>query len=379
MKAAVIGAGMMGSAVAWDLARSDDIDELTVADLREDRLNLIREKASRRVKTERIDVLDARALKRFLEGCDVAVSALPHGTVHPVDVIAVNVGAKLVNIAFEDEQMALRERAKKSGAVLIPGCGVAPGLSNILVAEGARIMDSAVEGHIFVGGLPQKPLPPLSYRLVFSVKGLVREYLTARIIRRGKVLSVKPFEDIQRVRFPKPVGVVEAFFTDGLGSSIYTLSHLRELDERTLRWPGHAEKIKFLIDAGFFSNEVVETESGRIAPVDLSSAVLQKLLTRGDPRDLTVMRVEVLGSREGRKAKVVFDLVDFYDEKSGLTSMGRTTGFTAAVVARMVGRHEIQEKGVLPPETALDRRQVKQLLSELAGKGVVVKRRIVHL
>jgi len=379
MKIAVIGAGMMGSAVAWDLARLDDVDELKVADVSQKRLDSIRAKASRTVETERIDVLNAPELQRFLEGCDVAISALPHGAVHPADVIAVRMGARMVNIAFEDEQMALDKRAKQNGAVLIPGCGVAPGLSNILVAEGARVLDSAVEGHIFVGGLPQRPLPPLSYRLVFSVKGLIREYLTARVIRRGRVRSVKPFEDIQRVHFPRPIGVLEAFLTDGLGSSIYTLNHLRELDERTLRWPGHAEKIKFLIDAGFFESEVIETEKGKMAPVDMSSAVLQKLLTRGDPRDMTVMRVEVVGSKNGRKAKVVFDLVDFYDEKNGITSMGRTTGFTAAVVARMVGRREISRTGVLPPETTLDERRVKQLLSELARKGVVVRRRIVRL
>src|SRR5208282_5599081 len=176
---------MMGSAIAWDLARSEDVDQVKVADVSQQRLDAVKKRLGDRVSVHRLDVLDRAQLKRFLEGCDVAVSALPHGTVHSADVAAIQAGAKLVNIAFEDEQMALDASAKKSGATLVPGCGLAPGLSSILVAEGARSLDEASEGHVFVGGLPQKPLPPLSYKLVFSVKGLVREYLTARVIRGG--------------------------------------------------------------------------------------------------------------------------------------------------------------------------------------------------
>jgi saccharopine dehydrogenase-like NADP-dependent oxidoreductase len=302
----------------------------------------------------------------------VAVSALPHGAVHPADVAAVQTGAKLVNLAFEDEQMALDGSAKKSGATLVPGCGLAPGLSSILVAEGARRLDEAREGHVFVGGLPQKPLPPLSYRLVFSVKGLVREYLTARVIRDGVITSVKPFSDIERVRLPK-VGKLEAFYTDGLGSSLFTLTRLKELDERTLRWPGHADKIRFLIDAGFFSDEKLIVDGTEVSPVDVSSAVLQKVLSKGGPEDLTVMRVEVVGTSRGRRAKIVFDLLDRYDETNRITSMGRTTGFTAAIVARMLGRGDVPGSGVLGPEVALDEGCVRRLTSELASKGVAIR------
>ena len=363
---------MMGSAIAWDLARSEDVDQVKVADVSQQRLDAVKKRLGDRVSVHRLDVLDRAQLKRFLEGCDVAVSALPHGTVHSADVAAIQAGAKLVNIAFEDEQMALDASAKKSGATLVPGCGLAPGLSSILVAEGARSLDEASEGHVFVGGLPQKPLPPLSYKLVFSVKGLVREYLTARVIRGGKIASVDPFADVERVRFPG-VGTLEAFFTDGLGSSLFTLTNLKELDERTLRWPGHADKIRFLIDAGFFSDEKLTVAGGEVSPVEVSSAILQKILTRGGPEDLTIMRVEVDGTSRGRRASVIFDLLDYYDETNGITSMGRTTGFTAAIVARMLGRGDLSGTGVLAPEIALDERCVQRLISELDSKGVKVR------
>ena len=372
MKTAVIGVGMMGSSIAWDLARSDDVDELRAADVSQKRLDALKERLGERVSVRRVDVLDPAQVRRFLEGCDVAISALPHGTVHAADIAAVQSGAKLVNIAFEDEQMALDRTARKNGAVMIPGCGLAPGLSNILVAEGERRLDEATEGHIYVGGLPQNPLPPLSYRLVFSVKGLVREYLSARVISGGVSKSVTPFEEVERVTFPK-VGELEAFFTDGLGSSLFTLTNLEELDERTLRWPGHAAKVKFLIDAGFFSDSKMTTDGMTFSPVEVSSAILQKTLSRGDPEDLTVMRVRVVGKSHGRKAEITFELLDYYDEVNGITSMGRTTGFTAAIVARMLGRGEIPGSGVLPPELVLTGKNVRKLLAELATKGVRVR------
>lgn len=375
MKIAVIGAGMMGSAAAWDLSRSKDVGEVRVADLDEHRLAAVKEKAG--AVTTKMDVTDPAKVKAFLHGADAAISALPHGVVHPVDLAAADCGARLVNTAFEDEQMDLDGRARRRGSVLMPGCGVAPGLSNILVAEGMRSMERADEGHIYVGGLPQHPEPPLSYRLVFSVKGLIREYTSARIVRDSRVVSVQPFGDVEKVRFRDPIGSLEAFLTDGLGSSIFSLKGLKQLDERTLRYPGHAERIKFLLDAGFFSQDAVQVGNASVAPVDVSAAVLQRVLSEGDPRDVTVMRVVVLGTRRSKKVETIFELVDYYDEENAVTSMGRTTGFTAAIVARMLGRGEIEGRGVLPPETALGARHVRKLLSELTSKGVVVTKKTV--
>lgn len=375
MKLAVIGAGMMGSAAAWDLARSEDVDEVRVADISAEKLTALKARLGDTCVTRRIDVTNGESLRRFLKGTDAAVSALPHGAVHPADVAAVECGAKLVNIAFEDEQMALDGRAKETGAVLIPGCGVAPGLSNILVAHGARELEEPLEGHIYVGGLPQRPEGPLSYHLVFSVKGLIREYLTARIVRAGKVVSVEPFAEVESVRFRKPLGTLEAFFTDGLGSSVYSLRWLKQLDERTLRYPGHAQRVKFLMEAGFFSEGSVRVGHSRVSPVEVSGAVLERLLTRGDPRDLTVLRVMVSGRDGGRTRTVTFELLDYFDERHGISSMGRTTAFTAAIVARMLGRGELQAKGVVPPETGLEREHVRTLLRELGSRGVVVRRK----
>ena len=375
MRVAVIGAGMMGSTIAWDLARSEDVDSVLVGDIDEFRLEELGHRCGKKLKTERLDATNPSSLRGFMRGHDVIVSALPHGSVHPVDLTAVMAGVKMVNIAFEDEQMELDDIARKNESLLIPGAGLAPGLSAILAAEGARDLGIPEEGHILVGGLPQKPEPPLNYRLLFSVKGLIREYLSARIIRGRRVVNVVPFDVIEHHRFPKPIGLLEAFYTDGLGSALYTMRDFSILDEKTLRWPGHGEKIKFLIDCGFFSEEPIMTGGGSVVPVDFTSQLLFKVLSRGDPKDLTVMRVDVLGSRDGGRARVRYEMIDYYDDEYGITSMGRTTGFTAAIIARMVGRGELVGRGVRGPESILDGRMVAGLLQQLASKGVKIVRR----
>jgi lysine 6-dehydrogenase len=370
MKVAVLGSGLMGSVIGWDLARSEKVDEVVVADIDASRLEKVRRKTRRRKLS--VEVLDLRDKKRtvsFLKRFDVAVSALPHGIVHLSDVAAVEAGAKMVNIAFEDEQMALDGQARKTGSILIPGCGVAPGLGGVLLANGLKKIGGGDEGHILVGGLPQKPIPPFGYRLVFSIVGLLREYTDeARVVRKGKLVKVMPFSTVESFEFPPPVGKLEGFCTDGLASLVYTMKGMRVLDEITLRWPGHAERMNLLMESGYFSKEKVRAGDAEVSPMEVTYAVLGKKLSEGDPRDMTVMRVIA----KGRGKSVVYDMVDRYDEKNGVTSMGKTTGYTASIVAQMVGAGEIRAQGVVPPEEAIRGTRVDDLLSELERRGVSI-------
>ncbi|MDG6901292.1 MAG: saccharopine dehydrogenase NADP-binding domain-containing protein [Nitrososphaerota archaeon] len=374
MKVGVLGSGMMGSVIAWDLARSPDVDSVVVADMNEERLAALQKRVgARKLSTVKLDLRDETGTIEFMRGFDVVSSALPHGTVNPVDSAAAKSGVKLVDIAFEDPQMALEEAALRSNALLVPGCGVAPGLGGILLAHGVRSQKGADEGHILVGGLPQKPVPPFDYRLVFSVVGLLREYIEeARVLRKGRMVKVMPFSTVEKVRFPQPVGTLEAFCTDGLASLVYTMSDMRVMDEKTLRWPGHAEKMNLLLESGYFSREKVKVEGGEASPLEVSYAVLGRKLQEGGPEDMTVMRVEATGRRSG----ITFDLVDKYDRVDGVTSMGRTTGYTCSIVTQMVGSGEIGGKGVVPPENAVTGPRVGKLLAELAKRGVrVVEKR----
>jgi len=372
VKAAVLGSGLMGSVVGWDLARSEAVDSVVVADIDEERLATLKRKApGKKLAVEKLDIKDRPRVVGFLKRFDVAASALPHGIVHHSDIAATQAGAKMVNIAFEDEQMGLDDAARKSGALLVPGCGVAPGLGGILLAHALESIGGGDEGHILVGGLPQKPQPPFGYKLVFSVVGLLREYTDdARVFRDGKLVKVRPFSTVESVEFPQPIGWLEAFCTDGLASLVYTMKGMRILDEKTLRWPGHAERMGLLLDSGFFSKEKVEVGGTEVAPLEVSWAVLGKKLSEGDPLDMTVMRVIA----KGKKGEAVYDMVDKYDEGNSVTSMGKTTGYTASIVTQMVGSGEVAGTGVVPPEKAVTGKKVVELLSELEKRGVKIVR-----
>ena len=187
MRTAVLGSGLMGLVIGWDLARSDDVDEVVVADIDGERLDQLKRRSpGNKLSGEVLDIRDRPRDVSFLRRFDVAASALPHGIVHLSDVAAVEAGTKMVNIAFEDAQMELDGAARKSGSLLVPGCGLAPGLGGILLAHALAELGGGDEGHILVGGLPQKPVPPFGYRLVFSVVGLLREYIEdARVVRGG--------------------------------------------------------------------------------------------------------------------------------------------------------------------------------------------------
>ena len=358
----------MGSVIGWDLARSEDVDQVVVADIDRERLDQVKKRSpGKKLSVEPLDIKDRPKVVSFLRRFDVAASALPHGIVHHSDVAAAEAGAKMVNIAFEDAQMELDGSAKKSGALLVPGCGVAPGLGGILLAHALEELGGGDEGHILVGGLPQKPVPPFDYRLVFSVVGLLREYIEdARVVREGRLVKVRPFSEVGTYEFPPPVGRLEGFPTDGLATLVYTMKGMKTLDEITLRWPGHAAKMNLLMESGYFAREKVRAGGVEVSPLDLSWAVLGKKLAEGDPRDLTVMRV----TAGGRKGKVVYEMTDRYDEKNQVSSMGKTTGYTASIVAQMVGKGTIGGKGVIPPELAVAGKSADLLVSELGKRGV---------
>ena len=368
MKAAVLGSGLMGSVIGWDLARSGDVDEGVVADIDREWLDRLKRRSpGKKLSVELLDIRDRHEVVSFLRRFDVAASALPHGIVHLSDVAAAEAGAKMVNIAFEDAQMELDGAARWSGALLVPWCGLAPGLGGILLAHALSELGGGDEGHILVGGLPQKPAPPFGYRLVFSIVGLLREYIEdARVVRGGRLVRVKPFSAVETYDFPPPIGKLEGFPTDGLATLVYTMKGMKTLDEITLRWPGHAEKMNLLMESGYFSPEKVKAGGAEVSPLEVSWAVLGKKLAEGDPLDVTVMRV----TAKGKKGEIVYDMVDRYDEKNQVSSMGKTTGYTASIVTQMVGKGAIGGKGVIPPEKAVAGKDVDLLIAELGKRGV---------
>ena len=374
MKVLVLGCGMMGAATALDMVKSDEVSKVVVADYDNTKSkNVVAQLKSDKASSRWTDVRDIQATKKLMKGFDVAVCALPEGLNVFASRAAIGAGLHLVDLAYGQELAKLDAAAKRAGVTILVDCGVAPGMTNILAAYGASMMDEVDDIRIVCGGLPQKPVPPLGYRIVWSTSGLVNMYCgKARIVRDGKIVEVDAMSDLETIQFPG-FGKLEAFTTDGLSTLLATMKgRVRNMVEKTARYPGHAEKILAMRDSGLFSTEPVEVDGLKVVPRKVAVAVLDKALRIGDERDVTVLRVDVVGKKDGKGVKRSFVMVDRFDEDQGVTSMARTTGYTAAIVARMVARGEIEERGVIPPETAVVK-VFERFRSELEDRGIRIR------
>lgn len=374
MRTLVLGSGMMGAAIAQDMADSDEVSEVVLADFDKKRADgVVTRLRSGKVSARRLDVKDVQATKKLMKGFDVAACALPEGLNTYASKAAIGAKVHVVDLAYGDRQLEFDGPAKKAGITIVLDCGVAPGMTNILASHGAGLMDEVDDIRIVCGGLPQKPLPPLGYRITWSTWGLINMYCgKARIVRNGRIVEVDAMSDLERIEFPG-MGELEAFTTDGLSTLLVTMKgKVRNMVEKTARYPGHAEKILAMRDLGLFDTNPVDVGGVKVVPRNMAVSVLDKTLRRGDERDVTVLRVDVAGKKDGKDVGRSFVMVDRFDEERGVTSMARTTGYTAAIVARMVARGEIREKGVLPPETAVGK-VFERFVSELEDREVRIQ------
>jgi len=370
----VLGSGMMGAAIAQDMADSDEVSDVVLADFDKKKAEgVVACLRCDKVTSKRLDVKDVQATKKLMKGFDVAVCALPEGLNTYASKAAIGAKVHVVDLAYGHRQLEFDGAAKKAGITIVLDCGVAPGMTNILAAHGASLMDDVDDISIVCGGLPQKPLPPLGYRITWSTWGLINMYCgKARIVRDEKIVEVDAMSDLERIEFPG-MGELEAFTTDGLSTLLLTMKgKVRNMVEKTARYPGHAEKIMAMRDLGLFDTSPVDVGGVKVVPRNMAVSVLDKTLRRGDERDVTVLRVDVAGKKDGKDVERSFVMVDRFDEERGVTSMARTTGYTAAIVARMVARGEISEKGVVPPETAVGK-AFKSFLSELKERGIKIQ------
>jgi lysine 6-dehydrogenase len=361
----VLGAGRQGLAIAFDLAKFCQAKEVVVADndaavaaTGARRVNSLVRK--RIVRARQADAGSAVSLARLFRGMDCVVSAVPYHFNYGVAQAAIKSGCHFCDLGGNTgvvlKELTLDSRAKKSGVTLVPDTGLMPGMGNTLAVHAIKKLDQPREVHIRCGGLPQKPRPPLNYKLVFSVEGLINEYFgTAYIIRNGKTASIPTFSELEQIEFPQPVGKCEAFVTSGGTSTCpWTLEGVvREYDYKTVRYPGHYEKIRTLLELGFFDQEPVKVRSGRVIPRQLSHELITRKIDFPRDKDLIVLRVTAAGKLAGRETRVTYDLIDFQDDKTGFSAMERTTGFPAAIVAHHLAQGKAP-KGAIPLELAVN-------------------------
>jgi len=371
VKAIVLGAGRVGTAMALDLA-TDEQFAVRVADRDAARLAELETRSG--IPGERVDFSLPSTVGRAVADADIVVSAVPGFLGHRTLQAIIEAGKPVVDIAFfPEDPFTLDEFARGRGVTAIVDCGVAPGLSNLLVGLAARDLDVTERVAIYVGGLPADPKPPYEYRAVFSPIDVIEEYTRpARIVVNGELETREALSEIEEFAFAG-IGNLEAFNTDGLRTLMKTIS-CPNMVEKTLRYPGHAEKMKLLRDTGLFSSEPIDVGDQEVRPIDVATALLFPLwqLAEGE-EDLTVLRIVVEGIKEGYSIRRTFDLVDRFDRQTGTTSMARTTGYTATMAIRLLAEGRIHALGVLAPEMlASDQSNVDFMLAGLRERGIEV-------
>jgi saccharopine dehydrogenase-like NADP-dependent oxidoreductase len=367
----VLGAGMVGAAIARDLAEAAEL-RVDVADRRTESLERVVGQAP--LGKVRADLGDPGAVSRLVADYDLVVGALPSVIGFETVRTVIEAGRDLVDISFMPENaLELDELARGRGVTAVVDCGVAPGLSNMMCGAAAERLDPCESVEIYVGGLPVERHWPFDYKAGFAPWDVLEEYTRpARLVEHGQVVVKEPLSEPELLEFPG-VGTLEAFNTDGLRSLARTIP-APFMKEKTLRWPGHAELMRVLRDTGFFSLDVLDVGGQKVRPRDVTAALLFPKWTFDEGEaDLTVMRVRVGGREKKSGDRVVhaWDYVDRFHEGTGLRSMSRSTGYVAASVARLVSRGGFRRPGVHPPETlgALPG-LLEGVLADLAARGV---------
>jgi len=343
MKIAVLGAGMVGRAIAADLAQQHTV---TSFDISQPNLELLQQ-AAPEVETRQADLNDYAHYNTLFAPYELVVTAVPGFMGYAVLEAAIRAGKNIVDISFFPEDvLALDALAREQGVTVITDCGVAPGMNNFIIGRYNEEM-AIKEALIYVGGLPQDPQPPFLYKAPFSPIDVIEEYTRpARLVENGEVVVRPALSERELLSFDG-VGELEAFNTDGLRSLLFTMKHIPDMKEKTLRYPGHIDLIVALQTAGFFNTDAVKVSGQTIRPLDFSAAFLidQWKLQPGE-QELTVMKVIV----KSESQTVIYELLDKYDEASQTSSMARSTGYTCTAAVNLIANGLFTEKGVYPPE-----------------------------
>jgi lysine 6-dehydrogenase len=381
MRMLVLGAGLQGSACAYDLLQNPDVKEVRLADLKVDHLAPFLSKYSgKRLVPTHVDVRDADAVRALMRESDAVMSAIPYYFNLELATLAAEVGVHFCDLGGNTEivfkQKELDAKAKAKDVTIIPDCGLAPGMVNILAQYGIDRLDEVSAVRIFVGGLPQKPEPPLNYQIVYSLEGVLDYYTTLSwVVRNGKPTQVKALSERVPVQFPKPVGELEAFHTAG-GLSTMAWRYegkIPTMEYKTLRYPGHAQLMEAVREMGLLELDPVDVKGMKVIPRDAFIATVGPKLTKPEGKDLVALRVTVEGKKGGKTQLISFELVDRYDEKHGISAMMRTTGYSLSITGQMQARREVGPAGVHTPDECMP---PKKYIEELGKRGIEFKERV---
>ncbi len=380
MRYLLLGAGLQGRAIAFDLLHNaEGTTGLTVVDRDERALReLQRFLDDRRLRTVTGDVNDAASLAPLLDEATVCISAVNYWFNEPLTRLAIAHRCHFLDLGGNNDvverQFALDGEARAAGVTVVPDCGLAPGLASLLGYDLAEQLDRCDHLRLRVGGLPADPQPPLDYMLVFSVHGLINEYVEpCLVLRDGELRTVPGLSELETIDFPAPFGRLEAFQTSGGTSTLPRIlqGRVRDLDYKTIRYPGHCAKIRALVEVGLADTEPLTLRDDRgelqVRPRDVLAACLERVLP-SEGEDVVLLQVEADGELDGRTVSRSLRIIDRADPRSGLSAMMRMTGFPAAIVARLLADGTIDEPGARPQELVVPARA---MLDGLARRGIL--------
>jgi len=378
MRMLVLGAGLQGSACAYDLLQNPDVNEVRLADLNISHIpDFLAPYSGKRLVPTHLDVRDKAAVLAVMRESDAVMSATPYYFNLDLARLAVEAGTHLCDLGGNTEivfqQKELDAAAKAKGITVIPDCGLAPGMVNILAQHGIEQMDKVRSVKIYVGGLPQHPEPPLNYQIVYSLEGVLDYYTTLSwVLRDGKRTRVKALSEIEDVSFAAPVGKLEAFHTAG-GLSTMAFRYegrIPTMEYKTLRYPGHAHIMEAIRELGLLDLTPVDVKGMKVIPRDLFVSAVGPRLTKPKGHDLVALRVTVEGSKDGKAKKVGWELLDYYDASHHISAMMRTTGYSLSITGQMQAAGEITPAGVHTPDECVN---ATRYMAELAKRGVTIR------
>lgn len=337
---------MVGSAMAIDLSKKFDV---TSFDINENNFESLRKHSS--INCIKTDLSVYNSYSELLSGFDLVVSAVPGFMGFQTLKAVIEAGKDVVDISFFPENtLDLDAIARKKNVTAIVDCGVAPGMSNLILGY----YDTQMQVDSFeclVGGLPKLRVKPFEYKAPFSPIDVIEEYTRpARYVENGQIVTKPAMSDTELLDFEK-VGTLESFNTDGLRSILFTMSHIPDMKEKTLRYPGHINLMQSLLKAGFFSREEITIRDKKIRPIDITSAILfDKWKLHPGEEEFTLMQIVIKGKKEGTFQQITYKLYDEYDHTTNTSSMARSTGYTCTAAINLLANKLFTKKGVFPPE-----------------------------
>jgi lysine 6-dehydrogenase len=380
MKIIILGAGLMGRAILFDLINYSNFEKITIIDKNKQNLNQIKKNSKYpKINFNLMDICNkSNIIKKFKEN-DIVISAVPYNYNYLLTKLAIDTKTHFIDLGGNNtivqKQKALDHKAKKAKIKVIPDCGLAPGIVSIITRDIVNYYDSVDYVKLRVGGLPKDPIQPFNYQFVFSPNGLINEYIqNAIVLNNKKIIYKKSMTELEKITFAKPFGEMEAFITSGGCSTLpYTFRYkIKYIDYKTIRYPGHCEKFKLLIDSGLGSDKTININGIKIKPRNILIKILKRLIP-DTGEDVVLLKVFSKGVKNNKKTKSEYTMIDYFDKKNNITAMMRTTGYPVSIIAQMIEQNKIDNYGVFTSEEIIS---PKYFFKELKKRGIIIEKSI---